>query len=82
MFGELLQKRTLASVDDGALDILANALKSLGFEIHDLTFDGDGGAPVRNIYARLGSDAPHFCYAGHTDVVPPGDEEDWRHPPF
>ena len=78
----LIRRRSVTPTDDGALDILANALTSLGFEIHDLTFDGDGGAPVRNIYARLGTDAPHFCYAGHTDVVPPGDEEDWRHPPF
>ncbi|HEX4295876.1 MAG TPA: succinyl-diaminopimelate desuccinylase [Rhizomicrobium sp.] len=68
--------------DDGALDALEAALKPLGFACHRLRFEAEGTAPVDNLYARIGTRAPHFCFAGHTDVVPPGDASLWRHPPF
>jgi succinyl-diaminopimelate desuccinylase len=57
-------------------------LKGAGFEAHRVTFAEPGTAPVENLYARIGSEKPHLCFAGHTDVVPPGDEATWSHPPF
>jgi succinyl-diaminopimelate desuccinylase len=68
--------------DDGALDALEAALKPLGFICHRLRFEAEGTAPVDNLYARIGTAAPNFCFAGHTDVVPPGDASLWRHDPF
>ncbi len=67
--------------DAGALDVLQGALEELGFRCERLPF-GEGEARVDNLWARLGSGAPHFCFAGHTDVVPPGDEAEWAAPPF
>jgi succinyl-diaminopimelate desuccinylase len=63
--------------DAGALDVLADALIGLGFAVERPTF---GTTP--NLFARRGDGAPHICFAGHTDVVPPGDAALWRHPPF
>lgn len=71
----LLRCPSVTPADAGAQDVLAEALGALGFTIHRLTF---GETP--NLYARLGTGRPHFCFAGHTDVVPPG--EGWRHDPF
>ena len=78
----LIQRPSVTPADAGALDVLAAALTPLGFEAHDLLFEEDGEAPVRNLYARCGDGGLHFCFAGHTDVVPSGDAADWRHPPF
>jgi succinyl-diaminopimelate desuccinylase len=50
--------------------------------VHRLTFAEAGSAPIENLYARIGNASPHIAFAGHTDVVPPGDEATWRHPPF
>jgi succinyl-diaminopimelate desuccinylase len=66
--------------DAGALAVLEAALTPLGFACHRLRFEQEGTAPVENLYARWGTEAPHFCFAGHTDVVPPGDG--WTHDPF
>ncbi|GAB0116371.1 succinyl-diaminopimelate desuccinylase [Acidisoma sp. 7E03] len=71
----LLRCASVTPADGGAMDVLGEALESLGFTLHRLTF---GDTP--NLYARLGTGSPHFCFAGHTDVVPPGDG--WRHDPF
>jgi succinyl-diaminopimelate desuccinylase len=68
--------------EGGALALLEGVLKSTGFEVHRVTFSSPGSPPVENFYARIGSAAPHLVFAGHTDVVPPGDEALWRHPPF
>lgn len=68
--------------DAGAQDVLKNELKKLGFTIHDLPFDGRGSYPVKNFFARKGDGGPHLCFAGHTDVVPPGDEKAWSVPPY
>jgi succinyl-diaminopimelate desuccinylase len=67
--------------DEGALKLLAAYLETLGFECHHLPF-GDGDERVLNLFARIGSGAPHMCYAGHTDVVPAGDESKWTYGPF
>ena len=63
--------------DNGCQLLIANRLKAIGFQIRHLKF-GD----VDNIWAEHGTDGPIFCFAGHTDVVPAGDEESWTHPPF
>src|SRR5690606_14471677 len=53
-----------------------------GFTCHRMTFEEEGTAPVENLYARLGTGSPNLCFAGHTDVVPPGDLASWRFDPF
>lgn len=67
--------------DAGAQALLAEVLEGLGFECHHLPF-GEGAARVPNLFARLGTGGPHLCFAGHTDVVPPGPEERWTYGPF
>ncbi len=79
---DLVQCKSVTPEDDGAQDVLKSALSQMGFKIFDLPFDGNGSYLVKNFFARLGSSAPHICYAGHTDVVPTGDETKWTHPPF
>ncbi len=78
----LIRCPSVTPEDAGALAVLEAALKPLGFTCHRLRFEEDGTAPVENLYARLGTGAPHFCYAGHTDVVPTGDVALWTHAPF
>jgi succinyl-diaminopimelate desuccinylase len=68
--------------DHGALSVLEGALTPLGFTCHRLRFEHANSAPVENLYARLGQTRPHFCFAGHTDVVPVGEHNLWRHDPF
>lgn len=69
-------------MEGGALDLLERELATLGFACHRLPFESAGTARVDNLYARLGTGRPHLCFAGHTDVVPPGAEADWTHAPF
>ena len=73
----LIQAPSVTPVDAGALAVLGDALKALGFTVRRYRFD-----EVDNLYARLGDAAPVFCFAGHTDVVPPGPEAEWTHAPF
>jgi succinyl-diaminopimelate desuccinylase len=80
---DLIRCPSVTPADEGAQDILIAPLKKLGFEIEKLRFEGNGGTyPVDNFFARLGSEGPHLCYNGHTDVVPVGDEAAWTHDPF
>lgn len=77
---DLIRKPSITPKDEGALDVLTRALESLGFTCERMAF-ADGGKPqVENLYARLGTGSPHFCFAGHTDVVPVG--EGWTVDPF
>jgi succinyl-diaminopimelate desuccinylase len=71
----LIRRPSVTPADAGALDVLEAVLRELGFTTHRLPF-GD----IDNLYARLGTAAPHFCFAGHTDVVPVG--EGWQQEPF
>ena len=66
----------------GALDVVQRELRGLGFACHRLRFEEPGTAPVDNLYARLGSSGPHLAFAGHVDVVPPGDIAAWTADPF
>jgi succinyl-diaminopimelate desuccinylase len=77
----LIQCPSITPVEGGALDLLEGELVALGFACTRLPF-GDGAAQVDNLFARRGTDGPHVAFAGHTDVVPPGDIAAWQHEPF
>jgi succinyl-diaminopimelate desuccinylase len=79
---DLIRCRSVTPADAGALAVLENVLKAAGFEVHRVTFSESGTADVDNLYARFGDQAPHITFAGHTDVVPPGDESAWSMGPF
>lgn len=79
---ELIRCPSVTPVDAGALDIVERELKSLGFSTWRLPFGEAPDGPVDNLYARLGAEGPHFCFAGHTDVVPAGDSNGWSVDPF
>ncbi|MGE5269273.1 MAG: succinyl-diaminopimelate desuccinylase [Thiohalocapsa sp.] len=83
---ELIRRPSVTPADAGALDVVAARLEQLGFACHRLTFDDKGpdgdAAPIANLYARWGDGQPNVCFAGHTDVVPPGPAEAWSFAPF
>ena len=68
--------------DAGVMRFLEKKLKKMGFKTKILNFKEKNFQPVKNLYARLGSKGPNFCFAGHLDVVPPGDIKDWTVNPF
>jgi succinyl-diaminopimelate desuccinylase len=78
----LIKCESVAPEDGGALDVVEETLSQAGFKIERLKFFDGGSYAVDNIFARFGTDAPHICFMGHTDVVPPGPLENWTHPPF
>src|SRR5450631_4612567 len=79
---DLLRCRSVTPAEGGALKFLEGTLKAAGFTVHRMTFSEPGTADVENLYARIGTSAPHLMFAGHTDVVPPGDPKTWSHAPF
>src|SRR5450432_449244 len=79
---QLVRCPSVTPADAGALGVLETILKTAGFEVHRVTFSESGTADVDNLYARIGNTAPHLTFAGHTDVVPPGDESAWSHGAF
>ena len=79
---DLLRCPSVTPADAGALGVLEARLKDAGFEVHRVTFSEEGTADIDNLYARIGSGAPHISFAGHTDVVPAGDEAAWTHGAF
>jgi succinyl-diaminopimelate desuccinylase len=79
---DLIRCRSVTPDEGGALAYLEGTLTKAGFAVARTTFTETGTAPVENLYARIGTTAPNLVFAGHTDVVPPGDEAAWRHPPF
>ena len=74
---DLVRCPSITPADAGALGVLEQLLKAAGFETHRITFSEPGTADIDNLYARIGNAAPHISFAGHTDVVPPGDESAW-----
>ncbi len=78
----LVRCASVTPADEGALDVLQDALEELEFTCHRLPFSEPGTAAIDNLYARLGSTGPNFCFAGHTDVVPVGDPKGWSVDPF
>jgi succinyl-diaminopimelate desuccinylase len=79
---DLLRCPSVTPTEGGALSFLEATLKGAGFTVHRMTFSERGTADVENLYARIGTKAPHLMFAGHTDVVPPGDPKAWSHAPF
>ena len=79
---ELIRFPSITPVDAGVMKFLEKKLKKLGFKTKILEFKEKGFKPVKNLYARLGTKGPNFCYAGHLDVVPPGNVKDWTIDPF
>ena len=79
---DLIRCRSVTPEEGGALGYLQDVLAKAGFVVHRATFAEPGTAPIENLYARCGTEKPNLVFAGHTDVVPPGDEAAWRHPPF
>lgn len=73
----LIQRRSVTPADDGCMAIVEEALEALGFRCRRLPY-----GEVQNLYARRGEAGPNLCFAGHVDVVPPGDEAAWTRPPF
>ncbi len=74
---DLIQRRSVTPDDAGCQPLMAERLAALGFAIEPMRF-----GEVDNLWARRGSEGPLFCFAGHTDVVPPGPREDWTSDPF
>ena len=74
---ELIRKASVTPKDAGAINLLAKNLRSLGFKCQVINFKN-----IKNLYAKLGKSKPNFCFAGHTDVVPPGNINDWSVNPF
>ena len=78
---ELIRCRSVTPKDDGCIAVLERALGELGFTCTRVP-SATAGPRIENLYARLGRYGPNFCFAGHTDVVPPGDAASWRFQPF
>jgi succinyl-diaminopimelate desuccinylase len=79
---DLLRCPSVTPAEAGALGVIEGMLKGAGFTVHRVTFAEPGSAPVENLYARIGTASPHFAFAGHVDVVPPGEQAKWTRPPF
>jgi len=79
---DLISFPSVTPIDAGAINYISKRLKKLGFECKILEFKDKKSPPIKNLYARLGTKQPNLCYAGHTDVVPPGDLRDWTVNPF
>jgi len=79
---QLIKFPSVTPVDAGAIGFLAKQLRKLGFDCKILEFKDKKSKPIKNLYARLGKKNPNLCYAGHTDVVPPGNINDWTVDPF
>jgi succinyl-diaminopimelate desuccinylase len=77
---ELVRRPSVTPTEAGVLDVLERSLTPLGFSVTRLRFEGDGSYPVDNLFATRGTGGKHLLFAGHTDVVPPG--EGWRQDPF
>jgi len=78
----LLRCPSVTPEEGGALSFIEGVLKEAGFEVHRPVFSEPGTPDVENLYARYGTGKPYLLFAGHTDVVPPGDVSRWRHDPF
>jgi len=79
---DLIRCPSVTPAEGGALAALEALLGGAGFQVSRVTFQDTDTPDVENLFATIGSGAPHFVFAGHTDVVPAGAEDDWRHGPF
>ncbi len=79
---DLIRFPSVTPNDAGAIKFLSKKLRSLGFKVKILEFKDKKSKPIKNLYAKIGRKRPNICYAGHTDVVPPGNIKDWSVNPF
>ena len=79
---ELIRFPSITPIDAGVMKFLEKKLKKIGFKTKILEFKEKGFHPVKNLYARLGTKTPNFMFAGHLDIVPPGNINDWTVNPF
>jgi len=79
---DLIRRPSVTPAEEGVLGVLEAALTPLDFTCTRVQFEGDGSYPVDNLFATRGGAGKHLLFAGHTDVVPPGDTASWQHPPF
>ncbi|MCA1244239.1 succinyl-diaminopimelate desuccinylase [Stappia stellulata] len=79
---DLLRCPSVTPAEGGALALLEARLEAAGFAVERMVFRDNNTPDVENLFATIGSGAPHFVFAGHTDVVPAGDQDAWAHPPF
>ena len=79
---ELIKFPSITPIDSGVMKFLEKKLKKLGFKTKIIEFKEKNLKPVKNLYAKLGSKRPNFCFAGHLDVVPPGNIKNWSVNPF
>lgn len=79
---DLIRRPSVTPAEEGVLGVLEAVLTPLGFTCTRVRFEGDGSYPVDNLFATRGTTGKHLLFAGHTDVVPPGDTASWQHPPF
>ena len=79
---DLIRFPSITPKDAGVIIFLSKQLKTLGFNCKILEFKDKKSKPIKNLYARFGNKGPNLCYAGHTDVVPPGNVKDWTVDPF
>jgi succinyl-diaminopimelate desuccinylase len=79
---DLIRCPSVTPAEGGALGYLQGVLANAGFTVYRVKFSQAGADDVENLYARIGTAAPHLMFAGHTDVVPPGEESAWTHAPF
>jgi len=79
---ELIRCPSVTPAEGGALTVLAGVLERAGFAVERVTFSDSDTPDVENLFASIGEGSPHLVFAGHTDVVPPGEEAAWSHPPF
>ena len=77
----LIKRKSITPHNEGAIELVASYLRKLGFSCKILSFEEKGSAKVTNLYAQLGK-GKNFCFAGHTDVVPPGNIKNWKYDPF
>lgn len=78
----LIRCPSVTPAEGGALETLGKILRDAGYEVHRVPFSDANTPDIDNLFAKIGSGAPHFVFAGHTDVVPPGDAASWSHSPF
>ncbi len=82
LYQDLIKFSSITPIDAGAINFLSKKLKKLEFKCKILELKDKKSKPIKNLYARIGTRGPNFCYAGHTDVVPPGNIKDWTINPF
>jgi succinyl-diaminopimelate desuccinylase len=78
----LIRAPSVTPADAGAIPLLQIVLEGMGFSCRTVTFEEPGTEPILNLYARIGTSGRNFCFAGHTDVVPPGNRQSWSLDPF